>query len=466
MEHVSGTSLARVIASEAPLDERRVVHIGAQILSALAEAHANDILHRDLKPENVMIEARRNAPDSVKVLDFGIAKMLAPGAAASTLTQVGLVCGTPGYMSPEQLRGGDVDARSDLFSVGVVLYEMLTHRLPFEVPTPMEMLHRQLSYSIPPPGELRGRPVSPMLEALVMSALSPSPDGRPPGADAMRERLLAVELSPPDPGPAAGDEPQLPTEVFQPADGAPTPSGATATRTATRTAPRPATRTATRTAPRSTPPSPAPRSTPPSAARRSTTRAFATAPPATRTGTQARPAGATRSTPAGTPPRTGTVMRTAAAGQGAAWDPAVLKRIEERVAPLVGPVALHLVRKTSRGAATLGEVCRQLAQFIRSPEDRQEFLAWSESELQLDRRALHRAATPPPSTAARPSWDPEVLDRARHDVAAYVGPLARILVRRASARATSVEELYQLLAVEIPSDAERERFLRDASRGS
>ena len=195
MEYVAGKSLAQVIADDAPISERRVVHIAAQILSALAEAHANQILHRDLKPENVMIERRRDVRDSVKVLDFGIAKVLAAGAGASTLTQAGLVCGTPGYMSPEQLRGGDVDARSDLFSLGVVLYEMLTHKLPFDAQTPMEMLHKHLSEPIPPPSKRRGRPVSPELEGLVLQALSAARDARPASAEAMRGELLGAALS-------------------------------------------------------------------------------------------------------------------------------------------------------------------------------------------------------------------------------------------------------------------------------
>ena len=195
MEYVTGKSLARVIAEDAPLPERRVVHIGAQILAALTTAHANDILHRDLKPENVMIESRRDAPDWVKVLDFGILKLLAVGAAASTLTQAGLVCGTPGYMSPEQLRGDELDPRSDVFSVGVVLYEMLTLKLPFEVQTPMEMLHRHLSEPIVPPGERRGEPISPDLEDVVMRSLSPRREARPASAEVMREQLLGAAKS-------------------------------------------------------------------------------------------------------------------------------------------------------------------------------------------------------------------------------------------------------------------------------
>ena len=115
MEFLSGRDLARIIADEFPLAEARIVRIGAQILSALAEAHVQGIVHRDLKPENVMVEPRRGEADFVKVLDFGIAKITAPGANEPKLTQAGLVCGTPEYMSPEQARGADIDSRSDLY---------------------------------------------------------------------------------------------------------------------------------------------------------------------------------------------------------------------------------------------------------------------------------------------------------------------------------------------------------------
>jgi serine/threonine-protein kinase len=223
MEYVAGKSLAQIIAEEFPFPERRIVHIGQQILSALSEAHANDILHRDLKPENVMLEARRNEPDAVKVLDFGLAKIQLPGTRGATLTQAGLVCGTPGYMSPEQWSGEPLDVRSDLYSVGVILYEMLTGRLPHEAETPMEMVRKHLTETIAPPSAYRGQgAVSPDLEALVMRALSAERDGRPASADAMREELLACVVAEPS---AASVEPGRRTVVI-PQRKSPSPAGA------------------------------------------------------------------------------------------------------------------------------------------------------------------------------------------------------------------------------------------------
>jgi len=180
MEYVAGKSLARAIAEESPLSEQRIVHVGQQILSALAEAHASKVLHRDLKPENVMLESRRNEPDVAKVLDFGIAKIQGPGERGVTLTQAGLVCGTPGYMSPEQWSGEELDARSDLYSVGVILYEMLTGKLPFEAQTPMELVRKHLTEQVVPPSARRdGGLVSPDLEGLVMRTLSSAREDRP-----------------------------------------------------------------------------------------------------------------------------------------------------------------------------------------------------------------------------------------------------------------------------------------------
>jgi len=199
MEYLSGRSLARAIADEHPIDEARVAHVGAQILAALGEAHALGVIHRDLKPENVMLESRRDEPDHVKVLDFGIAQFNEPGASEGTprLTQAGMVCGTPGYMSPEQIRGDAIDARSDLYAVGVILYEMLTGKLPFEADTPMGLVTKSL---VEPPMPLRERSpdlvVSPALEAIVLRALERDPAARFSSADEMRAELLSLEVRP------------------------------------------------------------------------------------------------------------------------------------------------------------------------------------------------------------------------------------------------------------------------------
>jgi len=178
MEHIPGKTLARVIAEGGPLSERRVVRIGAQILAAVAEAHAHRILHRDLNPSNVMIEPGRRTREVAKVLDFGIAIAGERALVGACPSPAGAVWGTHGYMSPEQSSGGMLDGRSDLYSVGVILYEMLTGEVPAGGQGG-DALH----------GTTR---VSARLSRLVSRALSPSPEARPGTAEVMREELLAA----------------------------------------------------------------------------------------------------------------------------------------------------------------------------------------------------------------------------------------------------------------------------------
>ena len=133
LEYVEGQSLAKLI-ERGPGAPERALHITRQVADALAAAHAQNIIHRDLKPDNVMIVDRENYADFVKVLDFGIAKVRMQDNTGKTqqLTQLGTVFGTPEYMSPEQARGNPVDGRSDLYTLGVMLYEMLTGTTPFK----------------------------------------------------------------------------------------------------------------------------------------------------------------------------------------------------------------------------------------------------------------------------------------------------------------------------------------------
>ncbi len=141
MEYLRGRDLSMILADQPEIGFRRLAKILRQVLSALADAHDLGIIHRDLKPDNILIEELRTGGDFVKVLDFGLAKIR--GVADKSATIPGLICGTPEYMSPEQGRGDQLDPRSDLYSLGVILYQCLTGRLPFEHESPTEtvLLH-------------------------------------------------------------------------------------------------------------------------------------------------------------------------------------------------------------------------------------------------------------------------------------------------------------------------------------
>jgi len=208
MELVPGVTLAQLLSTAGPLGEARAVGICAQILAALSEAHGLGIIHRDLKPANVMVDPR-DGTDRVKVLDFGIATV-AGGDLESRLTQQGTVFGTPAYMSPEQVRGEPLDPRSDLYSVGVILHEILAGRLPFEAETPLGLASRHL-HDPPPPLSRAGVRVGPALERLVLSALAKRREDRPATADAFRTALLACPFEPAaGPAPEATLPPTLP----------------------------------------------------------------------------------------------------------------------------------------------------------------------------------------------------------------------------------------------------------------
>ncbi|HVR19050.1 MAG TPA: serine/threonine-protein kinase, partial [Polyangiaceae bacterium] len=140
MEFVAGKPLADIIAKEGALAPERVIKIMRQVAGALDEAHMQGIIHRDLKPENIILTARAGETDFAKVLDFGIAARSesADAQREQKLTQQGMVLGTPPYMSPEQFTGKALDVRSDIYSLGVMSYEMLTGKLPFEADTPWQ----------------------------------------------------------------------------------------------------------------------------------------------------------------------------------------------------------------------------------------------------------------------------------------------------------------------------------------
>lgn len=181
MEYVEGMTLQEVLAEEGPLDPDRAAAIGADVARALGAAHAKGIVHRDIKPGNIMIGDNGH----VKVMDFGIAK----AAASGSLTQVGAILGTVAYLSPEQARGEDVDGRSDIYSLGAMVYQMLTGRAPFVAETLMEMVNK-LNNQAPTAVMLLNPAVPPALEAVVMRALAKDRDRRFQDADDFAAQLL------------------------------------------------------------------------------------------------------------------------------------------------------------------------------------------------------------------------------------------------------------------------------------
>ena len=203
MEYLNGRSLHRLLRDEWPLAPARIADILMQTLAALGVAHGMGIVHRDLKPENIVVlngtDDDGHAKDIVKVCDFGIAKITdsrayrADGQHHSDrpLTTAGFLVGTPEYMSPEQARGEGLDPRSDIYSAGVVLYEMLTRRVPFEAENAIGVVLKHISQEPLPPSRINPN-VDPRLEAICARAMHKSRDARYPSAREMRGELRAV----------------------------------------------------------------------------------------------------------------------------------------------------------------------------------------------------------------------------------------------------------------------------------
>ncbi len=195
MELLEGQTLAELL-DEGPLDPDVAIDMAKDALRGLAFAHARGVLHRDIKPGNVFLERGEDGKPRVKLFDFGLAKLGEPEVAdqrGGPLTRVGTVMGTPAYMSPEQGAAGATDARSDVYSMGIVLFEMLTGQRPFEEEGIAEMLRAHLVKPVPDPEALRpGLTLSPELRAVLARSLAKKRDARFADAGAMLEALEAL----------------------------------------------------------------------------------------------------------------------------------------------------------------------------------------------------------------------------------------------------------------------------------
>ena len=191
MDLLDGVSLTRALR-EKRLDRKALKHVFVQIADTLHKAHEADIVHRDLKPDNVVLVDDEGVPNFVKLVDFGIAKMMQ--SKASNLTETGVILGTPYYMSPEQARGDDLDHRSDIYALGVMMYRAFTGKLPFIADTAMGVLTRHLTEKPQPPSDLTE--IDRQLEHLILRCLEKKPIDRFQNMSQVANALLSITDQP------------------------------------------------------------------------------------------------------------------------------------------------------------------------------------------------------------------------------------------------------------------------------
>jgi serine/threonine protein kinase len=192
MEYLPGKSLAETIEQHAPFPESRIAHIARQICAALGAAHNRGIIHRDLKGDNVFLTQRGDDKDFVKILDFGIAKLLYEN---KNPTQTGLLIGTPLCIAPEQAKGTKVDHRVDIYALGVLLFQMCTGRAPFEHHLPMAIVSMHLEEQPPSPKQFNAK-VSDRLETIIMRCLQKAPNDRFSSMEMLSAMLDGLTLRP------------------------------------------------------------------------------------------------------------------------------------------------------------------------------------------------------------------------------------------------------------------------------
>ena len=350
MEYIHGVTLGQAPARAGGFSIPAIIDLGGQILDGLRAAHALGVIHRDIKPANIMLTDR----GQVKVTDFGISRL-----DTSQITGAGAVIGTPSYMSPEQCRGEPADGRSDLFSVGVVLYELLTGLKPFAGASQHQVWHRLLHEEPADPATLRPDAPAPLLAA-IRRALAKSPDARFASAADMAAALHGAEAP----------------------------------------------------------------------------RASLIDPDLTVVAAAARAA----APPGGMP------------GAPFVLDSSMLTTIERQLAQHVGPIAGLLLKSAIRTSDTVETLCRTLAGAIDNPAGRESF---NQAMLVKLAGSLTRASRS--GGAALPEAD---LARAQKELTRYVGPVARVLVKRAAPACADLAQLWLRLAEHVDGAADRAAFLK------
>ena len=402
MEYVDGTPLNTFLVKDVPMDLAASITCITQLLRALDYAHARGVVHRDIKPANILI----TGDAQVKITDFGIAKI-----ESSTLTQVGAVIGTPSYMSPEQFKGEPVDGRSDLFAVGIVLYQMLTGARPFSGPASTVM--HQIIHENPPRPSERQPALHPAFDAVVARAMAKRVEDRYPSAQAFLDALNAAYMQQTGGVPLTDEDNERTVLAFQ------------------RPEPEPA--------------------------------------------RSAHPAGTSQhgSQPAGT----GSAASLTAAPE---WLQGLAPDLQTALSTQIGPVAKLVLKNAARDAIDLDDLCNRLLPHIGSDAGRVQFqdslreikkkhgLSTLSTMSGRSQTGTGRPATQLTQMTGMPTLlqlSPELMEAAQMKLAVYVGPIAKVLAKRASKMTGNADEFYRLLAENLPDPQERARFLKDVGKG-
>ncbi|WKB53513.1 serine/threonine-protein kinase [Eleftheria terrae] len=396
MEYVEGHSVAHYLGRKILFPEQDILSIMVQLLSALDHAHQQGVWHRDIKPANLIITRH----GKLKIADFGIARVDAGG-----LTQLNAIVGTPGYMAPEQYTGEKLDHRVDLWAAGVLLYQLLTGQLPFNG-TAESLMYRILHEEPVRPSQHVGSSRPEHYDRVVALALAKRPSARYASALAFRDDLLTHCSSPVS---ATVSEETVIMEMVRP--GMPLPSG-----------------------------SPGPQSLPAAGSVISVGSLDAAA--------------ASAPTPTTAPPTH--------------WDAATLSQLETTLAKFVGPMAKVLVRRAARECADLDTLRHRLAEHLQTERERTTFIG---QPLTTGGSPLRPTGTPAPGTTGAPApgtsprpasgiaLTPDFVERAQRVLASHIGPIARIVAKKAAAQAGTREQFIQLLGQHLDDEAARGRLL-------
>jgi len=375
MEYVQGSGLDQYFKREIRFGVTDIVSIMAQLLDALDYAHDQGIVHRDVKPANIIVMLNGR----LKVADFGIARI-----DNSDLTQIGVIMGTPSYMAPEQYLGLGVDRRADIFSAGVIFYQLLSGKKPYSGST------ESIAYKVCHETPLAPSTVDPernhvQFDNVALHALARKPDERFQSAREFREGILEAYRAPVT---QAVSEQTLIREVTRiPGLGEST--------------------------------SPSRPSTHPS-------------------GTTQYPSN---------------------------WEASVLQQVERELTRVVGPVARVMVKKAAKAAADMDTLYRLLADEVGSIQDRTQFLASRKQLAGTSGTSIYTQSSTGSRTAQTTGpvtrVTPEMVEQAARRLAPYIGPIAKVLAKKAAAKAQDSRQFHLMLSENITSESERNRFLKD-----